>query len=200
MTHAPWAILSSRAATASGLCRPSAFGMYVRRDGCGRYSPVDPSVEVLEIGLEVRLVVLPCHPVHARSGLALEREERRPECVDIEMVEKCGEPLFLPVPCSLSYAAQRLGHALPALGPVCSARPRNIRGLTAREPRPRPKTTIPRTRPGISLTSPWRVRCWTVACSGCRSNRRNYTPRIVGGCCAASRQWTPGARPVGRMS
>jgi predicted dienelactone hydrolase len=25
MTHAPWAILSSRAAIASGLCRPSAF-------------------------------------------------------------------------------------------------------------------------------------------------------------------------------
>src|SRR6516162_578297 len=39
MTHAPWTILSSRAATASGLCRPSAFGMYVRRDGCGRYAP-----------------------------------------------------------------------------------------------------------------------------------------------------------------
>src|SRR5262252_9967310 len=81
-------------------------------------SPVDLSVEVLEIGLEVRLVVLPCHPVHARSGLALEREERGPECVDVEMVEKRGEPLFLPVPCSLPYAAQRLGHALPALGPV----------------------------------------------------------------------------------
>src|SRR3981081_4847674 len=37
MAHAPWTILSSRAAIASGLCRPSAFGMYVRRDGCGRY-------------------------------------------------------------------------------------------------------------------------------------------------------------------
>jgi hypothetical protein len=79
---------------------------------------VDPSVEVLEIGLEVRLVVLPCHPVRARSGLALEREERRPQCVEVEMVEKRGEPLFLPVPCSLPYPAQRLGHALPALGPV----------------------------------------------------------------------------------
>src|SRR6516165_10749914 len=51
-------------------------------------------------------------------GLALEREERRPECVDVEMVEKRGEPLFLPVPCSLPCAAQHLGHALPALGSV----------------------------------------------------------------------------------
>src|ERR1700756_407384 len=73
---------------------------------------------VLEIGLEVRLVVLPCPPVHARGGLALKREERRPQCVDVEMVEKRSEPLFLPVPCRLPYAAQRLGHALPALGPV----------------------------------------------------------------------------------
>ena len=30
--------LSSRVAIASGRCFPSAFGMYVRRDGCGRYS------------------------------------------------------------------------------------------------------------------------------------------------------------------
>src|SRR5262252_7875442 len=45
--------------------------------------PVDLSVEVLEIGLEVRLIVLPSHAVHARSGLALEREERRAECVDV---------------------------------------------------------------------------------------------------------------------
>jgi hypothetical protein len=34
----------------------------------------------------------------------------------------------------------------------------------------------------------------TLLDSGCRSNRRNYTPRIVGGCCAASRRWTPPAR------
>ena len=79
---------------------------------------MDLSAEVLEVELEVRLVVLPSHPVHARSGLALEREERRAECVDVEVVEKRGEPLFLPVPCGLPYAAQRLGHELPALGPV----------------------------------------------------------------------------------
>ena len=75
-------------------------------------------MEVLEIGLEVRLVVLPCHSVHTRGGLALERKERRPECVVIDTVEKCGEPLLLPVPCGLPYTAQRLGHALPALSPV----------------------------------------------------------------------------------
>src|SRR5499427_2916639 len=53
-----------------------------------------------------------------RQERAPEREERRPERVGVEMVEKRGEPLFLPVPCSWPYAAQRLVHSLPALGPV----------------------------------------------------------------------------------
>src|SRR5262249_49833725 len=119
MTQAPWTILSSRAATASGLCRPSAFGMYVRpRRLRPIRSPVDLPVEVLEMALEFRLVVLPCHSVYTGCGLAFERKERRPECVDVEMVEKRGEPLLLLAPCGLPYAAQRLDHALPALRPV----------------------------------------------------------------------------------
>jgi hypothetical protein len=39
MTVAPWTTLSSRVAIASGRCLPSAFGMYVRREGRGRYAP-----------------------------------------------------------------------------------------------------------------------------------------------------------------
>jgi hypothetical protein len=35
-------ILSSTAATASGRCRPSAFGIYTRRDGWGRFAPYGP--------------------------------------------------------------------------------------------------------------------------------------------------------------
>jgi NAD(P)-dependent dehydrogenase (short-subunit alcohol dehydrogenase family) len=53
MTVTPWTILSSRAAIASGRCFPSAFGVYVRRDGCGRYAPlVDPFVQFPEPGLK----------------------------------------------------------------------------------------------------------------------------------------------------
>ena len=92
--------------------------MYVRRDGCGRYAPRWTRLQSLEPRLEVRLVVLPCHAVHAGGGFALERVERRPERVDVDVVEKRGEPLLLPLPCGLPYAVQRLGHALPALGPV----------------------------------------------------------------------------------
>jgi hypothetical protein len=75
-------------------------------------------VEVLEIPPEVRLVVLPCHPVDTGGGFAFERVEGRPERVDVDMVEKRGEPLLLPLPCSLPYAVQRLGHACPGLRPV----------------------------------------------------------------------------------
>src|SRR5713101_6237851 len=47
---------------------------------------MDPTVQVLEPGLKVRLVVPPL--------------------------------LLLPLPCGLSYAVQRVGHANPALSPV----------------------------------------------------------------------------------
>jgi len=85
----------------------------------GQLRQLDLSGEVLEIGLEFRLVVPPCHPVHAGSGLALEREERRPECVDVEMVEKRGEPLLLPVPCGdarIGLSAELRERLLAAVG------------------------------------------------------------------------------------
>ena len=121
MTVAPWTILSSRAAIASGRCLPSAFGIYVRRDGCGRYAPRRTrSCRSSSRRLKVRLVVLPCHAVYAGGGFALERVERLPECIDVDMVEKRGELFLLPLPCSLPYAVERLGHTIPALRPVCA--------------------------------------------------------------------------------
>src|SRR6516165_3545611 len=69
-------------------------------------APMDPSVQVLKPWLEVRLVVLPRHAIHARGGFALERIERQPESVDVDVVEERGEPLLFPLPCSSPYAAQ----------------------------------------------------------------------------------------------
>ncbi len=48
---------------------------------------MDPSVQIREPGLELRLVVLPRHAVHAGGGFALERVERRSERIDIDVVE-----------------------------------------------------------------------------------------------------------------
>jgi hypothetical protein len=81
-------------------------------------SPVDPFVQVCELALEPRLVVLPRHPVHAGGRFALERVKRHPQRVGVDVVEERGEPFLLPVPCGLPYAAQRLGHAVPVLRPV----------------------------------------------------------------------------------
>ena len=93
---------------------------YVRP--AGRLGPVrssvDPFVQILEPVLEICLVVPPCQPIHAGSGVALERVERRPEQIDADMVEERGELFLLPLPCDLPYAIQRLGHACPVLCPA----------------------------------------------------------------------------------
>ncbi len=65
-------------------------------------------MQVLEIALEVLLVVLPCHTVHARCGIGLEFSECLFEQVDVDMVQERGELLPLPLPCCLPYALQRL--------------------------------------------------------------------------------------------
>jgi hypothetical protein len=72
-------------------------------------------MQILDPEFEIGLVILPRHTIHAGSGLALERVERRPERIDTDMVEERGELFLLPLPCGLPYAAQRLGHASPAL-------------------------------------------------------------------------------------
>ena len=79
---------------------------------------MDPVVQSREIALEVGLVGLPCHPVHAGRGLPLEFAERQPEQRGIDVVKESGEPFLLPLPCCLSYAAQRLGHTFPVLSPA----------------------------------------------------------------------------------
>src|SRR5258707_13788855 len=83
-------------------------------------SPVDPSVQIFEPWLKLCLVVLPPHAVHAGGGFALERVEHQPERGNVNLVEKRGEPCLLRLPCGVPYAAQRLGHTLPALRPECA--------------------------------------------------------------------------------
>src|SRR6516164_5479114 len=106
---APWTILSSRAATASGRCRPSGLGMYTPpRWQCPIPSPLDPMMQVLDIAFEVGLIVLPRQPIHPRGGILLQFEERRCEQLDTDVVEERGEPLLRSCPCGLPYAFQLL--------------------------------------------------------------------------------------------
>ena len=71
-------------------------------------SRVDAAVQVDEVALEVCSVMLPRRAVHAWRGMTLQRHERVPEQVDIDvMLERC-EPLRLPFPGCGPYAVERL--------------------------------------------------------------------------------------------
>src|SRR6266852_9900884 len=79
---------------------------------------MDAGMQVLEIALKVLLVVPTCQPVHPRCSILLEFKECLFEVIDTDVVEERGELLLLPLPCSLPYALQRLGHAHPVLRPA----------------------------------------------------------------------------------
>src|SRR3954454_5770539 len=79
---------------------------------------MDPLMQILDPAIKVGLVGPPTQTVDARCGVSLEREERRPQHRDAEMVKERSEPLLLPLPCDSSYAIQRLEHAFPVLCPA----------------------------------------------------------------------------------
>src|SRR5262245_19599649 len=83
-----------------------------RRDPPARQRPIcypmDPIVQILEIALEFRLVVLPGQPIYAGCCVLLKFVERISEQLDADMVEERGEPLLLPFLCDFPYAFQRL--------------------------------------------------------------------------------------------
>jgi hypothetical protein len=69
---------------------------------------MDSRVQVEEVALQPRLVVLPCHAINPGGGTALERQERVPQQVGRDVVQQRGELLLLPLPCSDPYTVQPL--------------------------------------------------------------------------------------------
>ena len=102
---------------------------------------MDPSMQVLDPGFEVRLVVMPRYAIHAGGGLALKRVKRRPERVDIDVVEERGELPLLPDP-------TRLGPPLP--GAISWSWTGRLHGGTrrSREAEEQSRATAPDTEPG----------------------------------------------------
>ena len=68
---------------------------------------MDPAVQSLEIRLQILPVVLPRHAIHPRSGLGLQRPIRRPQAIDVDMVQERGEPHILVLLCYSAHAIQR---------------------------------------------------------------------------------------------
>ncbi len=78
---------------------------------------MDSVVQILKIGLQVCLVVLPCQAIHPGGSLTLKRLERLPQQINGDMVQQCGERLLPPLPCSVPDTVQPRCHAGPAQCP-----------------------------------------------------------------------------------
>ena len=76
-------------------------------------APVNPGMEIPEVVLEIHPVVLPRDPVHPRSGLRPKREVRRPQAIDIDVVQERGEPRFLVRCCHSAHTTKLTERALP---------------------------------------------------------------------------------------
>src|ERR1017187_6537065 len=79
---------------------------------------MDASMQVLKIALKVLLVVPTCQPINSRCSILLHFRECLFEVINTDVMEERGELLLLPLPCSLPYALQRLGHGSPVLCPA----------------------------------------------------------------------------------
>ena len=76
-------------------------------------APVNPSVQVSKVLLELHTVVRPRDPVHPRRGLRPKREVRRSQAVDVNVVQERGEPRFLVRCCHPAHTTKLTERALP---------------------------------------------------------------------------------------
>jgi hypothetical protein len=81
-------------------------------------------MQIREVGLEIRLVLVPGEAVDARCGPALQLVKREAQQVDVHMVQERRQPDRLIPPCGATYAVHCLGYAYPALRLVRAAQDR----------------------------------------------------------------------------
>jgi hypothetical protein len=117
---------------------------------------VDARVQVLELFLKPRPVLLPFHPVHSGGRFRFEPEIGLPQQIDIDMVEQRGELLPFVQFRGSPYTLQPGGHACPARRPAHVGLARVPLGpcppvqATGRLLAPRPPPTVARLRSGGS--------------------------------------------------
>ena len=74
---------------------------------------MDPSMQIPKIRLEIQPVVRPRHAIHSRSGLRPQREVRRPQAIDIDVMQERREPRILVLPRRSAHTIQVTRHAHP---------------------------------------------------------------------------------------
>ena len=60
-----------------------------------------PCVQVRDIAIEVRLVGLPCQPIHSGCGILLELKERRLKVIQADVMQERGELFLRSLACHL---------------------------------------------------------------------------------------------------
>ena len=83
------------------------------RGSCPVRAPVNPSVKISKVLLELQPVVRPRDAVHPRRGLRPKREVRHPETLDVNVVQERGEPRFLVRCCHSAHTTKLAWRALP---------------------------------------------------------------------------------------
>ncbi len=76
-------------------------------------APVPPSPSKVQ---KSRPVLVPRHAIHPRCGLRPKREVRRPQAIDVDMMQERREPRFLIRCCHSAHATKLTERALPGTG------------------------------------------------------------------------------------
>ena len=71
-------------------------------------SSMHTCVKALEVCLQALLVLCPRQPVDPRRGVLLQSEESRPQNIDADMMQKCGQRLCSVPGYGFSYASLRM--------------------------------------------------------------------------------------------
>jgi hypothetical protein len=82
-----------------------------------RFRPVtpamDPGVQIPKVRFEIQPVVRPRHTINPRSGLRPKRQVRRPETINVDMMQERGELRILVLLRRSAHTIQVTGHAHP---------------------------------------------------------------------------------------
>ena len=71
-------------------------------------SPMHTCVKALEVCLQALLVLCPRQPIDPRRGVLLQSEESRPQNIDADMMQECGQRLCSVPGYGFSYASLRM--------------------------------------------------------------------------------------------
>ena len=67
---------------------------------------MNPGMQIPKVLLEIQPVLTPRHAIDPRSGLRADREVRRPQTIDINVMQERGEPHILVLPRHPAHAIQ----------------------------------------------------------------------------------------------